>query len=468
MLTYTLNPNLSEPLYQQLYLALKQDITTATLKGHDKLPSKRKLAKHLGLSVTTVDTAYQQLIAEGYLYSKPNRGFFVSDIQQLLPTSGTTIRPVFSKTTSPVSPNTFLIPAKPYQHQQDFPFTTWSKLLKQVLNQETEKLLQPAPSGGVYDLKEAIAKHLYDFRGMLVSPDQVIIGAGTEYLYSLLSQLFGPKHHIAIEDPSYSRIAKVYQAHQIPLTYLPIIPDGIKLADLEHSRADILHISPSHQFPTGQVLPVNKRYQLLSWASQADNRYIIEDDYDSEFRFKHRPIPSLKEIDQSDKVIYMNTFSRSLLTTLRIAYMILPPKLLEHFQENLGFYSPTVSNLEQYALARFISQGYFEKHLSRMRLSYQKKLESCHQILKNSPLKDQLAIKEDHSGLHFVLAINTDLTEKQLMMRSQKQNLLLTPLSTYAFDKSTLPSNHYVIQYANMTTEDFTKLIATLEQILRH
>lgn len=466
MLTYLLNPQQSEPLYQQLYLALKNDITTAKLRGHEKLPSKRKLAKHLGLSVTTVDTAYQQLIAEGYLYSKPNSGFFVSDIQHVLISTDTPIRPVFHKTTSPVVDNSLLVPAKPYQHQQDFPFSVWSKLLKQVLNQDSHKLLEPAPSGGVQDLKEAIAQHLYDFRGMLVSPEQIIIGAGTEYLYSLISQLFGPKQHIAIEDPSYSRIAKVYLSHQIPLTYLPISADGINLKDLEQSRADILHISPSHQFPTGQVLPVNKRYQLLGWASQADNRYIIEDDYDSEFRFKHRPIPSLKEIDQSDKVIYMNTFSRSLLTTLRIAYMILPPKLLATFHDKLGFYSPTVSNLEQYTLARFISQGYFERHLSRMRLRYQKKLESCHQTIKKSPLKDKIAITEDHSGLHFVLVVKTDLDEKDLVKNCRQKGILLSPLSDFAHNKATVPENHFVIQYANMTTEEFVHLVATLEEVL--
>ncbi|MFC5631086.1 MULTISPECIES: MocR-like pyridoxine biosynthesis transcription factor PdxR [Streptococcus] len=466
MLTYNLTPHHSEPLYQQLYLALKNDITSVKLLGHEKLPSKRKLAKHLGVSVTTVDTAYQQLIAEGYLYSKPNSGFFISDIQHLLTSTDTPIRPVFHKTTSPVMDNTLLVPAKPYQHQQDFPFSVWSKLLKQVLNQESHKLLEPAPSGGVLELKEAIAQHLYDFRGMLVSPEQIIIGAGTEYLYSLISQLFGSKHHIAVEDPSYSRIAKVYNSHQIPLSHLPIIPSGIDLADLEHSRADILHLSPSHQFPTGQVLPVNKRYQLLGWASQADNRYIIEDDYDSEFRFKHRPIPSLKEIDQSNKVIYMNTFSRSLLTTLRIAYMILPPKLLTDFHDKLGFYSPTVSNLEQYTLARFISQGYFERHLNRMRLKYQKKLDCCHQTIKKSPLKDKIVIKEDHSGLHFILAIATELDENVLIDNCHHYGILLSPLSEFAHNKTSVPENHFVIQYANMTSEEFGRLVTILEKVL--
>lgn len=466
MLTYNLNSDQSEPLYQQLYLALKNDITKAHLKGHEKLPSKRKLAKHLGLSVTTVDTAYQQLIAEGYLYSKPNSGFFVSDIQQLLPETDTLIRPVFQKPSSPVFNKTTLIPAKPYQHQQDFPFHIWSKLLKQILNQEPQKLLQPAPSGGVQELKEAIAQHLYDFRGMLVLPEQIIIGAGTEYLYSLISQLFGPNKRIAIEDPSYSRIAKVYQSHQIALSYLPIVPDGIDLADLENSGADILHISPSHQFPTGQVLPVNKRYQLLGWASQSENRYIIEDDYDSEFRFKHRPIPSLREIDQSDKVIYMNTFSRSLLTTLRISYMILPQRLLDIFQEKLGFYSPTVSNLEQYTLARFIKQGHFEKHLSRMRLSYQKKLDFCHQTIKKSPLKDKIAIKEDHSGLHFILAVETELSENILIQQAQERGIILSPLTELAHFPNLVPQHHYIVQYGNITAEEFAKLITTLEKIL--
>lgn len=463
MLTYILNPKSKHPLYQQLYLALKDDITKGTLIGQEKLPSKRKLAKHLGLSVTTVDSAYQQLLAEGYIFSKPKSGFFVSDIELLLPKTEPTLRPVFDQKTSPVSEKKRLNPAKPYQHQQEFPFTTWAKLLRQVLSQEQELLLQPAANGGLNQLKKAIAQHLYDFRGMAINPKQIIIGAGTEYLYSLLSLLFADQT-VAIEDPSYSRIAKVYKTHGLPLIHLPILPNGLPLETLEKSRAKVLHLSPSHQFPTGQVLPVSKRYQLLSWASQTQDRYIIEDDYDSEFRFQHRPIPSLKEIDQSDRVIYMNTFSRSLLTTLRIAYMILPNQLLDDFQTKLGFYSPTVSNLEQITLAKFINQGYFEKHLARMRLTYQKKRDHCHQVIQNSMLANKIKIKEDHSGLHFVLAIETELLEEKLIARAKKQKLLLTPLSSYAHNKQSVPANHYIIQYANMTAEDFERVIHILEK----
>lgn len=202
---------------------------------------------------------------------------------------------------------------------------------------------------------------------MAVDPRQIIIGAGTEYLYIILIQLLGIDKTVAFEEPSYSKIGKIYQQFHIKKIFIDMENNGLSMSQLSKTDADIVHLSPSHQFPTGAILSIGKRYELLSWANQG-NRYIIEVDYDSEFRFQGLPIPSLQEIDNLGKVIYINTFSKSLASTLRISYMILLPQLLECFEKQLSFYNNTVSNLQQYTLAYFINDGYFEKHLNRMRL----------------------------------------------------------------------------------------------------
>ena len=255
-------------------------------------------------------------------------------------------------------------------NHENFPFSVWAKLVREMVSGESATLLQPPPVGGIPELRKAIADHLYAFRGIGVSPEQIIIGAGTEYLYGLLIQLFGNTAIYAIEDPGYAKISKIYESHGVRVRHIPMDENGIRTEVLEASASDILHLSPSHHYPTGIVTSISRRYELLGWASKSEKRYIIEDDYDSEFRLLGRPIPALQSIDVMDKVIYMNTFSKSLSSTIRISYMVLPEKLLKMFYAKLGFYSCTVSNFEQYTLARFISGGYFEKHINRMRNYY--------------------------------------------------------------------------------------------------
>lgn len=355
MLTYELDKTRSEPMYLQIYRHIRADIELGELHAGDRLPSKRSLASHLGVSVITVENAYAQLLAEGYIRSYPKKGYFVESIPAIQPT-------VRKATELPTS-----VQEKQTEENSLFPFTVWARLMRDTLASDQTRLLTRPPSEGVWELREAIAGHLKHFRNMNVSPAQIIIGAGTEYLYLLIGILLGRNTAIAVEEPGYRKIADIYESMGMQCRWIPMEQDGISLNDLMQSDANVVHISPSHHFPTGCVTSIGRRYALLGWAAQQENRYLIEDDYDSEFRLSGKPIPPLFSVDVTDRVIYMNTFTNSLTPTIRISYMILPPPLLTRFREQLGYFSCTVSTFEQYTLARFIGEGYFEKHIRRVR-----------------------------------------------------------------------------------------------------
>ena len=239
--------------------------------------------------------------------------------------------------------------------------------MRQTILEEDTELLRSTPYNGAPALRRAIAAHLRQFRAMDVDPEQIIIGAGTELLYTLIIQLLGRDKRYAVEDPGYGKIAKIYQAHQVPLCRVGLDGGGLDITLLRRQPADVVHISPSHHYPTGIVMPITRRQELLRWAAEEPERYILEDDYDSEFRFVGRPIPTLFSVSESQRVIYLNTFSKTIAPSIRISYMILPPRLLARYREKLGFYACTVSSFEQYTLARFLEQGRYEQHLNRMK-----------------------------------------------------------------------------------------------------
>ena len=355
MLTYSFENIGNDTLYEYLYKCIKTDILNQVLKPHDKLPSKRNFAKNLDVSTITVENAYAQLIAEGYLYSLPKKGYYVADISHPLAVTHTPEREAPIVLTVQESPYFASFLGSGTNHS-NFPFSTWAKIMREIITSQSEALMTNPPPGGIMELRTAIADHLLAFRGMHVNPARIIVGAGTEYLYGLLVQLLGHDLTYAVEDPGYQKITRIYQSNGANCCYIPLDDNGIKIDALTESNADILHISPSHHYPTGIVTPISRRYELLSWSSMAKNRYIIEDDYDCEFRLLGKPIPPLQSIDVMDKVIYINTFTKTLSSTVRISYMILPKPLLELFYKNLGFYSCTVSNFEQYTLENFIGK----------------------------------------------------------------------------------------------------------------
>ncbi len=467
MLTYSFESRGSLSLYEYLYKQIKDDIVNYKLSSGDKLPSKRAFAKHLNVSTITVENAYAQLMAEGYIYSVAKSGYYVSDItpsKSRSDDSGSRAHYSNSKKSEIKYKADFVSNSVV---NENFPFSTWAKVMRETLSDKADKLMVNSPSVGVGELRNAIADYLFQFRGMNVDPDRIIIGAGTEYLYGLIIQLLGFDKRYAVEDPGYHKISKIYKANKVDCVHIPLDESGVDIDHLEESGADVLHISPSHHFPTGIVTPISRRYEILSWASKSKDRYIIEDDYDSEFRLLGKPIPSLQSIDVLEKVIYINTFSKSLTSTIRISYMILPESLMKIYEKNLSFYSCTVSTFEQYTLAKFIGDGYFEKHINRMRNFYRSQRDMIMACIKKQPEFGKVKIKEENSGLHFLLSVNTGLSDDELIARAREKGINISCLSQYYHKPDNATDHSIIINYSGISPDEIEEAIESLFGCLR-
>lgn len=489
LLTYSLTNEDTRPLYEQLTDALMRDILSGTLPAGSRLPSKRSLAENLGVSSITVEAAYNRLIDGGLVTSVPRSGYFVEEIplRELAAGAGAGRTP---EKAHGHEGNGFsgVLPARPGAGVSSdaegsgtsplldlsgnrapadrFPFSVWTRLLRSTVNDLGPELLQPSPGGGVYPLREAIAAHLRSFRGMETDPGCIIVGAGTEYLYGLLIQLLGRERIYCLEDPGYRKPAQIYRAAGAECRWAPLDRDGLTVSGLDASGADIAHISPTHHFPTGITMPVSRRLELLRWAAARENRYILEDDYDSEFRLTGRPVPSLKSIDRDGKVIYVNTFSKTLASTVRISYMVLPPELAEEFFRRLQFYSCTVSTFEQYTLAKFIAEGYFEKHLNRMRRYYARLRRELLRQISEGPAADRIRVLERDSGLHFLLQLDTGRSDEALYKALLSQGIRLNPLSSYYLNPSEAPEHTFLLSYSDLSPEDLGRALPVLAGLL--
>lgn len=464
MLTYSFSNIGSETLYGHLYQCIKNDILDGILSPGSKLPSKRSFAANLGVSTITVESAYGQLLAEGFIYSVPKQGYYVESIQNEIQQKKSAIPPILKA--QPVRNEYFADFVSNQTEPANFPFAIWTKLMREIISHQSKELMQNPPAGGVMILREAIAAYLKEFRGMQVQPEQIVVGAGTEYLYGLLIQLLGTEKSYAVEDPGYRKVAKIYTKHGVKCSYIPIDHNGILVNALSESGAGVVHVSPSHHYPTGIVTPVSRRYELLGWASQKEGRYILEDDFDSEFRMAGNPLPTLQSIDATEKVIYLNTFTKSLASTIRISYMVLPPHLAQRYYAELGFYSCTVSTFEQYTLAHFLSEGYFEKHINRTRMSYRRKRDTLIQAIVNNLPADAAAISEEEAGLHFLLQICTDCTDRELVRKAERCGLRVSCLSDY-YECFPGDLHTLVLNYSNVAEERLQEAALRLQAMLK-
>lgn len=458
MLTPTLDPNAPQPLYAQLYHQIRQDIQSGALKPGEKLPSKRALCGHLKVSISTVEGAYAQLLAEGYLDAQPKRGFFVQALTPAPTTQSAPPTPIAPLGVSASVPFDFSTGAVDPAH---FPFATWAKLMRQVLSQQDSALLAALPPQGVPELRQAIVSYLHQFRGITASPEQIVVGAGSEYLTGLLFQLLGREGGYAVEDPGYPKVQKIL-AHQGALVCpIPLDAQGMRVDALTWSGARVAHVTPSHHFPTGTVMPITRRQQLLAWANQSPHRYIIEDDYDSEFRFSGRPIPALQSLDTTEKVVYLSTFAQSLAPSLRIGFLVLPPHLLERYRREFLFYASTVPSFEQYTLARFLEGGHFERHIARMRVEYRLRRDAIITGFKSTGLKGSLSGGE--AGLHLLLHLEDPRTTQALLDLARGQGAALYPLDNYYLTTPpSTPQHSLVMGYARLDAETLTRAFQAL------
>ena len=459
MLTYPLEERGGLSLYEYLYRRIRADILSGTLAAGERLPSKRALAEHLHISVITVEGAYQQLEAEGYVYTQPKRGFFVSAVDRAPEAAAPAAIP------PEAPPAAWKLDLRSNRVDGSrFPVSTWSRLTRQVLSEGGAALLVPVPHQGLYALRQAIADDLRDLKGMAVSPEQIVVGAGAEYLYLLLAQLLGRDTVFALEDPGYPKIRQVYGKCGTACVPVPLDQWGMDLAALKASGATVAHISPSHHYPTGIVTPIGRRQALLRWAEETGG-IIIEDDYDSEFRFAGRPIPTLQSIDSGGRVIYMNTFSQTISPSMRVGFMVLPPRLLERYRRELGFYACTVPALEQSVLARFLSRGHYEQHLSRMRKEYRVRRAAVLEAFRTSPFSSRITISEQGAGLHFLLRLDTDQDDEVLRRRAEGLGIRLGFLSEYAAVPRAGYAHTLVVNYAGLEPGHLPEAMALLAAV---
>lgn len=429
MLTYTLNKAHGKPMYAALCACIREDIRCGRLAAGERLPSRRALAANLGISTVTVEAAYAQLIAEGYAESRERSGVYVCAIGQMPPPEPSPAPPFVAESRREPP---LLDLSGGSGEDIPFPFSVWARTMRAVISEKGAALLHPVDFRGASELRDAIAAHLYRMRGLRVSPEQIVVGAGTEYLYGLLVQLLGRGRRYAVEDPCYPKIAEIYRANDVALAHIPLDREGMSVAALAADGADVAHISPAHHFPTGIVMPARRRRELLQWAYAAPSRYIIEDDYDSELRHSGTPVPPLFSLDTRGRVLYLSTFSQTIAPSLRIAYVCLPPALLRELRERLSFYACAVPTFEQYALARFISSGDYERHLNRLRKRYRDKRALLPEMVRRSALHGRCDVIEENAGTHFLLRLKTALPDAAVKQAARERGLSVRFLSDYA------------------------------------
>lgn len=353
-MNYFIDPKGSIPAYLQLYHYFVQDIVSGIYPLNTRLPSKRTIAEETGVSVITVEHTMDLLSEEGYIESKQRSGYFViyreADFQAIPEPAQAEWR----------------APHPQVHHVSAFPYTVLAKTMRRVLLDYGEEILIKSPNHGCMELRTEICSYLGRSRGIQVSPGQVIIGSGAEYLYGLVAQLFGAGCTFALENPSYEKIRKVYEAMGITCDMLTLSHDGILPSELARTQATVLHVTPFHSYPSGISIGISQKREYLHWAKKR-NAVIVEDNYDSELTVSSKPENPLFSMAEDGNVIYMNTFSKTIAPSVRIGYMILPAGMVDDFNEKLGFYSCTVPLFDQYVLAELLRSGDYERHINRVR-----------------------------------------------------------------------------------------------------
>lgn len=451
--TIILNPLSDKPLYEQIYLHICNEIKLNKLKENERLPSKKQLASHLFISTNTVETAYAMLVQEGYIRSIPRSGYYVCHIESPM------FNDVNIELDEPQKPSTKYL----YDFRTNavdissFPYSTWAKLSKTIMY-NYPNLLTSGDGKGDYELRNTIAKYLHEFRGVSCSSNQIIIGAGIEYLMMILCGIIGNENIIAVENPGYAKTVNILKNSGNKIEYIPLDSDGMDIDKLSKTNANITYITPSHQFPTGTIMPIGRRTQILKWARDSKNRYIIEDDYNSEFNFIGKPIPAIQGLDSNGKVIYLSTFSRVLAPSIRIAYMVLPKDLLCIYENKFGKYASTVSRFEQQTLNMFITEGYLSRHLNRVKNIYKKQRDTLICELKKFEFEKQII--GEKAGVHILL--QTDFAQKLLKL-SEKVGIKIYNLDDYYFEGLN-STNTLIFGYAGLSCEEIKKAFALLRE----
>lgn len=446
-------------LYVQIYEYIKSEIKGGRLLKGEKLPSTRILAENLQVSRSTVDLAYEQLVSEGYLEARAGSGYYVGQIDELYD-----FGIGMPKETNMVQPQKQYIVdfSTGAVEMRGFPFGTWRKLNKKILSEDNASLFALGDPQGDLELRKTIARYLHASRGANISPEQLVIGAGNEYLLLLLEKILGRHQKIAMEKPTYSKAYRSFESFAYDIYRIPMDTYGIQIQKLRECEADIAYVMPSHQYPTGLVMPIGRRQELLKWADERPDRYIIEDDHDSEFRYKGKPIPCLQSIDRHGKVIYMGTFSKAIAPAIRISFMALPKPLLTKYQTAFRFFSSTVPRMDQRMLQLFIEEGHFERHLNRMRKTYRIRHDEMLQLLK--PFRKKFHIQGENAGTYLVLKSKEGLTEQELIQRAEQVGVKVYGMSQHLMSEEECYDG-ILLGFGGLSVEEIQMGLTLLSQV---
>ncbi|MCI7304269.1 PLP-dependent aminotransferase family protein [Ihubacter massiliensis] len=454
----------ASPLYEQIYAAFVREILTGALAAGDRLPATRKLAEELSVGRNTVDKAYQQLAAEGYIESRIGSGFLVCKIPLQLDAGA----PAHSR--SREEGPLYKMPARydfAYGSVDNsvFPHGQWRKSVNNALTtMELNPAIQYPCRQGEPALRLEIARYLQRSRGVVCDPDQMVITCGQQHSMEMIANIFeNTGKRFAMEEPGYDGIRAIFANHRFQLQPVPVESDGISMTAVEKLDTDLLYVTPSHQFPTGAVLPVGKRRQLLSWA-QETNTYLIEDDYDSELRYYTNPIPALQSLDIHDRTIYTGTFSKSLAPSMRTAYIVFPKSLIPAYKAYYQRYNAQVSPLHQLALADFISGGHYERHINRLRTVYRKKQAALLFALEEI-FGDSVSVCGGGAGIHLLLDIKSPFSQDQLIERAESIGIRFYSTQILYIDPQNCPRSQLLLGFPTIPVEAFTSILTELKKV---
>ncbi|MRJ46380.1 PLP-dependent aminotransferase family protein [Fundicoccus ignavus] len=455
------------PLYLQIYKQLKDAIQNGKLTTGQKLMSKRQMAKLNGVSQNTVLNAYDQLLTEGYILAIERSGYFVADVKYLFQSEPTEDSLNITKDCSlPIIQTSYRYNfTESIPDQSLYPFKSFKKIYQDLLNTHTEDLLFQTHPQGLFELRYTLQKYLNNSRGIPCQANQIILGPSSQYLIQLVTQLLPAIKHIGTESPGYLGASQLlkglgYTIHPIPLDEL-----GLKPEALLTSPAQLLYLTPNHQFPTGNIMPLERRRAILEWAFQSENHYIIEDDYDSEFKYSGIPIPPLKQLDKQNKVIYMGSFSRIISPGTRISYMVLPPNLLTLYRSILSNLTSSLNTLNQWAIYKFMASGQFDSHLNRSRSFYKRKREK---LIKSILVNDSNAdILGEEAGLYILLIPSKPYHEKQFKQLCQLEGIKITMLSDYMLDQQYPQGKALFLSFSSIPETEIDKAIRLLYQLMQ-
>lgn len=420
-------------LYMQIYEYFKNEIINGTYKANTKLPSKRNLAKEYKISLNTVDNAYSKLLEEGFIYSKERQGFFVSDVGELYVLDS---KPIHITKEEENIEYDFSYSGV----SEEFPYKIFKKISSNIF--DNKDILEKVDYQGYLPLRTQISEYLDKSRGFKADPSQIVISSGSEYLFQIIFKLISGK--FGIEDPGYNMLSNIMDTNDINYEFIPVDKNGMDLTKLKKSKSDFCVITPAHQFPTGVIMNMQRRVELLNMKKI---KYVIEDDYDSEFKYSKRPVPALKSIDVNDKVIYIGSFSKSISPSFRVSFMVLPFDLVEKYNKIFKFFICPVSIMVQKMLTTFIETGEFEKHLNRMRKIYSKKRQLLIDML--SERKD-ITIRGADAGLHVVLEYPKNYSEEYIVKKAKEKKIKVYGLSSYG-TKREIPS--ILLGFATLSEE---------------